>query len=343
MSVDAKNMPDYIGKMSEIVFSDGFSDKSVAELIQIDDLVLKGDLPTPGLPADTMRGDMVKGIPRWTRISYLAIASTADDLMRGHIFGGEDEFYRQATAMKSIAERESKWVDGLDAMCRNRYGEMFGKGSESDCYADGQDVYKVFGMTLAADPAMALERIELYNFYFPEAALEMVGCGISENRGFAFLVKQKKFEFERRATEDERLDYMASKGFEVYHGGGGDDFVSYDGSIAARDMHAGNFRVTTDGKVVSIDACTVPNIPRYGLGGAYDYHNPPEHLFADFEELEAGDELIAPGPHQFRMTGNDIVGDYRDSKCYSRRLMSVLDQKDPTTISWQYLYDSALR
>lgn len=135
---------------------------------------------------------------------------------------------------------------------------------------------------------------------------------------------------------------MASKGFELY-GGHGDDFVSYDGSIAVRDMHSGNFRVTGDGKVVSIDACAVPNISRYRLGGSYDYKNPPDVLFNDFEEPDAEDAMIPPGPHQFQLTGKDIVGDYRESKFYDRKLMSVLDQKDPGTISWQYLHDSALR
>ena len=67
-------------------------------------------------------------------------------------------------------------------------------------------------------------------------------------------------------------------------------YVSKGGDLACLDLHGENVVKDTNGNIICIDPCVIPNVYELELGGTYQYDMPAKHFDSGEYEEETIDE-----------------------------------------------------
>ena len=151
--------------------------------------------------------------------------------------------------IESWAKENNLWVDNMDATLRDNFGLPYEGGGEAVIYDAGKDVAKSISLDYYdGDVELALDRILLHNYLFPEAKLTDIGFGKDTDGTFKILVYQP-FIAGNPATREEIINYAKNRGFETI-----DNNIYYFKGIKISDLNEYNVIKTDSGELAVIDA-----------------------------------------------------------------------------------------
>lgn len=148
---------------------------------------------------------------------YLSRRSGDEDQVGRQGTGVEEDAERRnaedAAALEQLAKERGQWIDDIESVFTERYGEIVGHGAESFVWLkDDGTVIK----SRTIDPHAggyatiqeALESIAIHNRIFPETAMKVVGFGMDEGE-LNIIFEQPYVEIERYATPEEIQQFVS--------------------------------------------------------------------------------------------------------------------------------------
>lgn len=175
---------------------------------------------------------------------------------------------RKKEALKGWAIATGNWHTDLSAFTNQI--EPIGVGTDSKVYIskDGQHVIKAskgkpYGKRFRPD----IDNIPLFNSVFKNSAYEIVGYGEIDGE-FVRILKQPIVDFANSTplTEDERVEYMRSLGFEPLNK---ENTAFSNGEIVISDLQKSNIVKDKFGEIRVIDADA--KLHTKDVGGNYEY------------------------------------------------------------------------
>lgn len=175
---------------------------------------------------------------------------------------------RKKEALKGWAIATGNWHTDLSAFTNQT--EPIGVGTDSKVYVskDGKHVIKAskgkpYGKRFRPD----IDNIPLFNSVFKNSAYEIVGYGEIDGE-FVRILKQPIVDFANSTplTEDERVEYMRSLGFEPLNK---ENTAFSNGEIVVSDLQKSNIVKDVDGNIRVIDADA--KLHTKDVGGNYEY------------------------------------------------------------------------
>lgn len=182
----------------------------------------------------------------------------------GDNFKGELECgAQQAECIEQWARCVGCWTDCVDKTLSISLGEQIAEGGEAKVYNHGATLVKTIGLDYFVQPILALDRISLYNAYFPETRLSVLGFGRTEEGDFKIVVEQPFVE--GKHVEDWQIrEYMQRMGFELRNPR---NWTYATPDIYLSDMHDENVLQTANGTIVVVDCDIRINTPALHQGG----------------------------------------------------------------------------
>lgn len=212
-----------------------------------------------------------------------------------------DKEAESAARLKEYAKENGLWRDDVEKEFDARYGTEEGQkntdGGEAIVWFDRDRgvAVKAIGLDYYGSPALALDRVELHNRYFPHAPLSLVGFGEVKDvvgkdgevelygRPFNIIAEQPIIDRSKELTKDEIRERLEAQGFRFVadRGDSGIDMVTPDGKAVVSDLHERNVFGTEGGGVAVID-CDIRR-----KGGLAGENNPTKRNVGVTDEEEA--------------------------------------------------------
>lgn len=181
---------------------------------------------------------------------------------------------RQAEIIENWARKIHVWIDNIDEVLTNKFGELLSQGGEAKVYDNGITLIKSIGLDYFILPSLALDRISLHNAYFPETTLSVVGFGMDETGEFKIIVRQP-FIIGNPMSEVEIEDFVTSLGFELRNPS---NWTYTTPSVYLSDLHDENVIKSDTGRIFVIDCDIRINTPDLRLGGIREATNEVEFV-----------------------------------------------------------------
>ena len=120
----------------------------------------------------------------------------------------------QTTTIERWARTIGCWIDNVDVVFNQLFGEQLAEGGEAHVYDNGPALVKRIGLDYYVLPMLALDRITLHNTLFPSTKMTVFGFGKTTAGDFQILVQQQ-FIHGTSVTEPEIQAYAQSLGFQL--------------------------------------------------------------------------------------------------------------------------------
>lgn len=120
----------------------------------------------------------------------------------------------QQSLIEDWAKRRGVWFDNAEEYLQ-KISQIRDDGTESAVFFDiaNQLVRKLISLKYYNVVRLALDRLIIHNALFPTSSLKVLGFGRDSLHRFVIVVEQP-YVRGRGVTEDERLEFMTSMGFE---------------------------------------------------------------------------------------------------------------------------------
>ena len=185
-------------------------------------------------------------------------------------FQGEQQCAKkQIERIKKWAKATNCWIDDVDIVLSNQFGEQIAEGGEAHVYDHGASIIKIIGLDYYLQPALALDRITLHNAFFPETKLNVLGFGYSQDGAFQIVVEQP-FIHGSSMTDTEIEDFATAMGFELRNAR---NWTFATPEIYLSDLHDENVIRSKDGNIFVIDCDIRINTPSLRQGGTRQLTN----------------------------------------------------------------------
>ena len=262
-----------------------------------------------------------------------------------------DKEAESAARLKEYAKENGLWRDDVEKVFDARYGTEEGQkntdGGEAIVWFDRDRgvAVKAIGLDYYGSPALALDRVELHNRYFPHAPLSLVGFGEVKDvvgkdgevelygRPFNLIAEQSIIDRSKELTKDEIRERLEAQGFMFVadRGDSGIDMATPDGKAVVSDLHERNVFGTEGGGVAVID-CDIRR-----KGGLAGENNPTKRNVGVTDEEEAeyleavlsGDETKTTQLIQraAKLAGYEDVSEYKNTE-NTRKLLDPVTYDD---------------
>lgn len=200
----------------------------------------------------------------FTRISESAVGDAGTKLARNR---SEREGAKEIKKglLKGWAIATGNWHTGIHDFTND--SEPVAQGKDSTVYKskDGRHVIKFSKGKNDKRFSTDIDAPNLFSFVFPNTAYEILGYG-EINGDFVTILRQPVVDIERPLTEQERVDYMRSLGFEPMNK---ENTTFTNGNLVVSDLQRGNIVFSKKGNIAVLDA----DVKLYtkDIGGAYIY------------------------------------------------------------------------
>ena len=200
----------------------------------------------------------------FTRISESAVGKAGEKL-EGNRGSRERAKEKKKELLKGWAIATGNWHTDISDFTNDK--EPVARGKDSDVYysKDGEYVIKFSkgkeGNRFPSD----IDAPNLFSYIFPNSAYDILGYGEIDGN-FVTILRQPIVEIESALTEDERVEYMRSLGFDPINK---DNTAFSNGEVIVADLQKGNVVRTKEGNVRVIDADV--KLHTKDLGGKYSY------------------------------------------------------------------------
>lgn len=169
----------------------------------------------------------------------------------------------QAHNIEKWARCTGCWIEDINHNIASIHGEHIAEGGEAQVYEHGATVLKTIGLDYFIEPILALDRISLYNAWFPETKMTVLGFGTNKHGDFKILVEQPFVEGVK-VTDDEILQFMKNMGFELKNAR---NWTYATREVYLGDMHDENVIKSLKGTIFVIDCDIRINTPELRQGG----------------------------------------------------------------------------
>lgn len=226
----------------------------------------------------------------FTRISESAVGDAGTKLARNR---SEREGAKEIKKglLKGWAIATGNWHTDIHDFTND--SEPFAQGRDSTVYKskDGRHVIKFSKGKSDKRFSTDIDAGNLFSFVFPSTAYDIVGYGEIDGN-FVTILRQPVVDIERPLTEQERVDYMRSLGFEPMNK---ENTTFTNGNLVVSDLQRGNIVFSKKGNIAVLDA----DVKLYtkDIGGAYIY--PP--AATDTEQR------IDSEQPKFQRDGNSVI------------------------------------
>ena len=200
----------------------------------------------------------------FTRISESAVGDAGTKLARNR---SEREGAKEIKKglLKGWAIATGNWHTGIHDFTND--SEPVAQGRDSTVYKskDGRHVIKFSKGKSDKRFSTDIDAGNLFSFVFPNTAYDILGYGEIDGN-FVTILQQPVVDIERALTEQERVDYMRSLGFNPINK---ENTAFSNGDIVVADIQKGNVVYDKDGNVSVLDADV--KLHTKDIGGAYTY------------------------------------------------------------------------
>ena len=200
----------------------------------------------------------------FTRISESAVGDAGTKLARNRSEReGTKEIKKEL--LKGWAIATGNWHTGIHDFTNDTAPVAQGKDSTVYKSKDGRHVIKFSKGKSDKRFSTDIDAANLFSFVFPSTAYDIVGYGEIDGN-FVTILRQPVVDIERPLTEQERVDYMRSLGFEPMNK---ENTTFTNGNIVVSDLQRGNIVFSKKGNIAVLDA----DVKLYtkDIGGAYTY------------------------------------------------------------------------
>lgn len=200
----------------------------------------------------------------FTRISESAVGDAGTKLARNR---SEREGTKEIKKglLKGWAIATGNWHTGIHDFTND--SAPLAQGRDSTVYKskDGRHVIKFSKGKSDKRFSTDIDAANLFSFVFPNTAYDILGYGEIDGN-FVTILQQPVVDIERALTEQERVDYMRSLGFNPINK---ENTAFSNGNIVVADIQKGNVVYDKDGNVSVLDADV--KLHTKDIGGAYTY------------------------------------------------------------------------
>lgn len=184
----------------------------------------------------------------------------------------------QQSLIEDWAKRRGVWFDNAEEYLQ-KISQIRDDGTESAVFFDiaNQLVRKLISLKYYNVVRLALDRLIIHNALFPTSSLKVLGFGRDSLHRFVIVVEQP-YVRGRGVTEDERLEFMTSMGFEDAGMDYGMHLNYKTDTLYIGDLNEFNVLKGEKGIQV-IDADCRLNVKTLGCGGSYVIPQPSEDFF----------------------------------------------------------------
>lgn len=247
------------------IFETGFTPESLAILDGYADKFTCGKLLYKRFSPAEQHGCSIGGYAH-----VIASILAGADVATNSVVEGEDDFKRQcqraetqAKYIEAWARNVGCWIDNVDSVLVNTFGEQLTEGGEARVYKHGDSLIKSIGLDYFIEPILALDRITLHNTYFPETALKVLGFGRNEGGEFLVIVEQSFIQGFRMSDQD-IAEFMNKIGFKLINPR---NWTFATPEIYLSDMHDENVIRSVHGNIFVVDCDIRINTPELRSGG----------------------------------------------------------------------------
>lgn len=210
-------------------------------------------------------GDRTNAIDAlFTRISESAVGKAGEKL-EGNRGSRERAKEKKKELLKGWAIATGNWHTDISDFTNDK--EPIARGKDSDVYysKDGEYVIKFSKGKKGNRFPSDIDAPNLFGYIFPNTAYDIIGYGEIDGN-FVTILRQPIVDIESALTEDDRVEYMRSLGFDPINK---DNTAFSNGEVIVADLQKGNVVRTKEGNVRVIDADIKPHTK--DLGGKYSY------------------------------------------------------------------------
>jgi len=169
----------------------------------------------------------------------------------------------QASRIERWAKRVGCWVDCVNDRLQQQFGQEVAQGGEARVFYHGASLIKMIGLDYYVTPVLALDRIALYNTYFPETKLIVLGFGRDSEGAFQIIVEQP-FVQGKSLSEAEIEKFATNLGFELKNRR---NWTYATAEIYLSDLHDENVIQSKEGIIFVIDCDIRINTPDLKMDG----------------------------------------------------------------------------
>lgn len=200
----------------------------------------------------------------FTRISESAVGDAGTKLARNRSEReGAKEIKKEL--LKGWAIATGNWHTDIHDFTNDTAPLAQGRDSSVYKSKDGRHVIKFSKGKSDKRFSTDIDAANLFSFVFPNTAYDILGYGEIDGN-FVTILQQPVVDIERALTEQERVDYMRSLGFNPINK---ENTAFSNGDIVAADIQKGNVVYDKDGNVSVLDADV--KLHTKDIGGAYTY------------------------------------------------------------------------
>lgn len=200
----------------------------------------------------------------FTRISESAVGKAGEKL-EGNRGSRERAKEKKKELLKGWAIATGNWHTDISDFTNDK--EPVARGKDSDVYysKDGEYVIKFSKGKKGNRFPSDIDAPNLFGYIFPNTAYDIIGYGEIDGN-FVTILRQPIVDIESALTEDDRVEYMRSLGFDPINK---DNTAFSNGEVIVADLQKGNVVRTKEGNVRVIDADV--KLHTKDLGGKYSY------------------------------------------------------------------------
>jgi len=169
----------------------------------------------------------------------------------------------QATRIEQWAKKVGCWLDETDIQLKNRFGDQIAEGGEAHVFYHGASLVKTIGLDYYIQPILALDRIALYNAYFPETKLTVLGFG-RDSEGLFQIIVEQSFVQGSKLSDSEITQFASNLGFKLKNPS---NWTWATPDIYLSDLHDENVIQSKEGVIFVIDCDIRINTPDLKQGG----------------------------------------------------------------------------
>ena len=174
---------------------------------------------------------------------------------------------QQGKAQETIIEKWAKavgcWYEPTDIIFQDNLGSQMTEGGEAHVYLYGIALLKTIGLDYFIQPILALDRISLHNYLFPETKLSVLGFGRLSNGNWQIIASQSYIQGEQM-TDNEIATFAEKIGFKMINPR---NWTFATPEIYLSDLHDENVIRSKEGNIFVVDCDVRINTPELRCGG----------------------------------------------------------------------------